>query len=413
MENRTADPPDKPRKWPILLTTAADVFKASIKPAVVAVLVVAAVWCAGRLLEALNGNAVFDAMSSFWLGAVVGLLLILWLAGRAIECFDTVKCASSRKALVFAWTAFFTLVAIVIWRIEGFQVSVSGLLAAVAGSPEASHKATFLMMKYHPANPMLALNLGVQALSGVEWDLASLAPYVWDWNTLLFLSVWNFALGLLLVTRPGMVFIKAIHLLLATVGLTTLIFLKSKSLVTTEYLIALQVAALLMLLLQMLMTYALLRGKAAEDFKVFPEGETKRLDDRKSPQKQPKLDHRRLPPSAVAITLALFFVLPILADLGHQVKLAAYTRQFVDNENPAAHSNSDVRVAEATLSIRSGPSLGDDVLGVLPKGARIHVRDAQFGWVHIGHNHWVSEKFLRPLNKGERASRIAITKMPS
>jgi hypothetical protein len=372
-----------------------------------------AVWCAGRLLETLHGNAVFDAMSTFWLGVVVGLLLILWVAGLGIRCFHQLKTSPARLSSICVWGAFFALVAVIFYRIEGFQVSVSGLLAAFAGSPESSQNASFLLMKYHPANPMLAVNLGAQAATGAGWDVASLAAYTWHWNTLLFIYLWSFTFGIALLLRPGIGLMKTLHLITATLGLAALIFLKSKSLVTTEYRIGFQAAALLLFLLQVLMIYAALRRAAAQNGEAAMEGDAKSFGELQNSQQPPKYNYRGLPPSAIAITLSLFFVLPILADLKHQVQLASHTRQLVEDMNLATLDKDQLRIAVAPVSIRSGPSIGDDVLGVLPKGVRIPVQDVKFGWVHMGQNHWVPEKFLRPVVPEKHISRVGSAKTPS
>jgi uncharacterized protein YraI len=72
-----------------------------------------------------------------------------------------------------------------------------------------------------------------------------------------------------------------------------------------------------------------------------------------------------------------------------------------------------VLVAVAPISIRSGPSTGDDILGVLPRGARVRVHEVKFQWINMGKNNWVPEKFLRPLMRTEHVSRTATTKTPS
>jgi hypothetical protein len=206
---------------------------------------------------------------------------------------------------------------------------------------------------------------------------------------------------------------KTLHLIAATSGLAILIFLKSKSLVTTDYMILFQAVALLLLLLQVLMIYASLRQAAAENGDAATEGDAQPFGELQKTQQPPKYHYRGLPPSAIAITLSLFFVLPILADLKQQVKLASHTRQFIEDLDLAKTENNQIRIAVAPLSIRSGPSTGDDVLGVLPKGSRIPVQDVKFGWVHMGKNYWVPDKFLRPVVPEKHVSQVSSAKTPS
>ena len=405
MENQKVKIPNRSKMLTEVVKTMPKVMKASKKISTVALLVVVAVWCAGRAMENLHGNPVYDSTSTFWLGMVVSILFILWMAGLVFQSFESLKILSTRKANAFVWGAFFAIVTAILLSIEGFQISVAGLMAAFTGSVESSQNAAFLLLKYHPANPMLAVNLGAQAATGSGWDIASLTPYVWHWNVLFYLYIWSVALGILLLTRANLKFMKTLHLTLATAGLTALIIFKSKSLITVDYRVMFQAALLLLILLQALMIYASLRRSAAEEFDASKEGKPQPFGEPKEP-KEPEYNHHGLPPSAIAITLSLFFVLPILADLEQQAILASHTRQFIKNAERTIQDKGNVLVAVAPLTIRSGPSMGDDVLGVLPKGARIRFQEVQFGWVNMGENHWVPEKFLRPLAKDKRVSQI-------
>jgi uncharacterized protein YraI len=81
--------------------------------------------------------------------------------------------------------------------------------------------------------------------------------------------------------------------------------------------------------------------------------------------------------------------------------------------NLATSDNENVRVAVAPISIRSGPSMGDEILGALPKGTRIRVQGVKFEWINMGHNNWVPEKFLRPLVEEDHMARGKSTKTPS
>jgi hypothetical protein len=127
----------------------------------------------------------------------------------------------------------------------------------------------------------------------------------------------------------------------------------------------------------------------------------------------PKLNYSSLPPSAIAMTLALIFVMPILADLKHQAKISHYGKKLGEEMEMATPANERVLVAVAPISIRSGPSTGDDILGVLPRGTRIRVHEVKFQWINMGKNNWVPEKFLRPLMRTEQLSRVSTPKTSS
>lgn len=383
-----------------LLAMMAAALRTSTKPLMVAMPVLVIVWCLGRLLENLHGNAVFDPGSTFWLGLVVSLLLTLWMAGLGLRCFETLKTTPTRKAVAAAWALFFAFAGIVLWGLEGFQVSAAGLLADVAGGSESSQHATFLLMKFHPANPMLAINLTVQAVTGTAWEVASLAPFVWSWNTLLAIFIWSFAFGIGLLMRPEKGLMKTLHLIFASCGLTALLVLKSKSVLSTDLMIVFQASVLMLLLLQVLLVYASLQRAAAEHLPKEPVEGSVSFGQTQNAQRTPH--YRGLPPSAVALALALFLILPILADLKSQVKYSGYADQLAEKMPRVPPEMEKVFVAVAPLSIRSGPSLGDEILGVLPKGARISVQGIKYEWVNMGHNNWVPEKFLRPLIKEEQ-----------
>lgn len=382
------------------------------KPVWIAIPVLILVWFCGRLLEAMNGNAVFDAFTAVGLGIVLCLLLILWAIGLGTRCFEGIRNAEARSFIAVSWLGFFILAALAFKAMGGIQMSAAGLLAAAAGTADPARNAAFLLMKYHPYNPMLALNLFAQIMSPSALDVAALAPFVWNWNIAFFLYVWSFAFGIAMLVRQGMALAKTLHLVAATAGLAFLLILKSKSLVTNEYMIALQAGALMILLWQLLLVYASLRQTAAGASTVNAENEMPFGETRKTRRR--KLNYRGLPPSAIAMTVALFLVLPILADLNGQAQKLLYGKKLAQEIKMKPSATEKVLVAVAPVSIRSGPSLGDDILGVLPEGTRIRVHDIKFNWINMGKNNWVPEKFLRPVLSKEHISKAADnTKTPS
>jgi hypothetical protein len=234
---------------------------------------------------------------------------------------------------------------------------------------------------------------------------------VWNWNILFFLYVWSFAFGIAMLVRQGMPLAKTLHLVAATIGLAILLFLKSKSLETSEHMIFFQAGALILLLWQMFLVYASLRQSAAGVLTV-PADYDQPFDETWKTQR-PKLNYSSLPPSAIAMTLALIFVMPILADLKHQAKISHYGKKLVEEMEVVTPATEKVLVAVAPVSIRSGPSTGDDILGVLPRGTRIRVHEVKFHWINMGKNNWVPEKFLRPLMRTEQISRVSTSKTSS
>jgi|GEM_PF-2337194 len=382
-----------------------NVVKTIEKPTWVAITVLILVWFSGRLLETLNGNPVFDSFAAYWLGITMCLLMILLAIIVGIRCFEAIRNAESKKLVAFSWLGLFVVVALTVTSMDGIQVSATGLLAAAAGAAEPARNAVFLLMKYHSFNPMLAVNLVAQMMTPWALDIAALASFVWNWNILFFMYVWSFAFGIAMMVRQGMALAKTLHLVAATAGLVLLLFLRSKSLVTTEYMVVFQAGVLMVLLWQLLLVYASLRQTAAAALAVhankdMPFGETRKTH-------RPKCNYRGLPPSAITIALAMLFVTPILADFNRQVQDSRYGNRLAKEMGMAPSTTDMVLVSVAPVSIRSGPSLGDEILGVLPEGTRIRVHDIKFNWVNMGKNNWVPEKFLRPVIGKEHISKAA------
>jgi hypothetical protein len=220
---------------------------------------------------------------------------------------------------------------------------------------------------------------------------------VWGWNALFAFYLWSFACGIALLIRRDHLIAKSLHLCLAAFGLLALIFLKSVSTPTVGQMILFQAAAPLLLIFQVLLAYGSLRAAAAGG-----RAQASPLDanafSTPAREKSVKIRPVGLPPAALKLALFVFLVLPIMADLQSRFNLSASSARIMDEislRQPAAGEF----VTVAPISIRSGPAAGDEVLGILPEGARIPVQEVKFEWVNIGQNRWVPEKFLRPLDQ--------------
>jgi hypothetical protein len=92
----------------------------------------------------------------------------------------------------------------------------------------------------------------------------------------------------------------------------------------------------------------------------------------------------------------LFLVIPLTADMSNQFSTASSSKRILHQVTMDVDSPKTGFTAVTAMSIRSGPTRGDDLIGILPKGSNIQVRDKQNGWVEIGENKWIQEKFIRP-----------------
>ncbi|MGD9309539.1 MAG: hypothetical protein PVG51_10400 [Desulfosarcina sp.] len=355
-----------------------------------------AIWTVIRVMEALHGNPVLDMILTNWLGLIVWTLLLLWLTRSVLVSVKSLKETPDNKAAWVAWTLFGVILVTMFVCLEGFRMATSGLLSVLSGSPEDSQQAIFLLAKFHPFNPLLALNLTLLKLTGISWGLESMVPYLWHWNALFAFFLWSCVCGTVLMMRKDNRGAKVFHLSLAVMGIAALIYYKSINRPSAEILIAFQAAFPVLMIFQILLLYASARYLVTESkpspSKIEAQGHPVPEGDETSTGQT-----INLPPSAIRIALFVFLVLPILADLQGRFQLSVASARIVaEVSEDQAHATTK-RVAVAPVSIRTGPATGDDVIGVLPRGTHITVKDEKFNWVNIGKNRWVPEKFLRPL----------------
>jgi hypothetical protein len=252
---------------------------------------------------------------------------------------------------------------------------------------------------------MLAVNLIASKLLGAA-DSEHLASYVWNLNVLFAFFIWSLAYSILLLMHKDDVWAKTIHLIFAVCSLGSLILLKSVFSPTAGPMVFLHGVAATLLVYQVLLTYATLRSFAGpkkeipeepDAFSVRPERE----------ETGGKWCHLGLPPSALKMTLFLFIVLPILTDLHHRFEIASSSAKMMSEM--ANHEKSLSELMTVTpISVHAGPAIGDEVVGVLPKGTRVPIVIKKYGWVNIGENKWVAEKFLRPINRDQSGKFITM-----
>ena len=286
-----------------------------------AFMVLLIIWLIGRIMEAAYGKAVFDGILIHWLGISTWILMGVWITGSVISYAKDISRSERRGRKIISWIFLLILAAAVLYDLDGFQVSLSGLFAVVAGSIKSSQHEFFLLYNNHPANPMLVVNLIVSKLWG-GIDLGAFASYMWNWHVLFAIFAWSLAYGILLLMHQNDVWPKTIHLIFAGFGLAALFLLKSKYSPTTLQMISIHAGAVTLIVFQMLLIYSTLRSfagpvkepqKEPDPFSIAPKQEVQ------SQVKQPL----GLPPSAIKIALFIFIVLPILADLHHQFNTGA------------------------------------------------------------------------------------------
>ncbi len=385
-----------PRATTQVLQLSAAILKRSDRLALVSTLGLLAVWLIGRVMETLHGKMVFDMTLTYWLGLVIYILIAIWAIGFVISASDDLRTARQKKLAILCWLFLMSLVATLLVSFKGYRISSGGLLATIAGSQEPSEMAIFLLFKYHYMNPLLALNLVAAKITGLSWGVASFAPFVWSWNVLLGFFIWSVAYGILLLLRKGRQGMKNIYLVFSAFGLIGLMILKSASSPTIEQMIMIQAAATILIVAQVLLAYTTLREIAAGP--SDPDQKTVDTLNDWPPKKDQAPDKRfaGLPPSAVKLVLVLFFAIPLIADMSNQFLTASSSKRIYHQITMDADSPETGFTAVTAMSIRSGPTHGDELIGILPKGSHIQVGDKRNGWVEIGENKWIQEKFIRP-----------------
>ena len=357
-------------------------------------MVLIGIWLLGRVMEAMHGNTVFDPILTIWLSVSIFTLLTIWIIGSGIASAKNMMQGERRWRAVVSWILFLIIILSILFYFEGFRTSSSGLFGAISGSTDSTKQAVFLLFKYHPANPMLAVNLLASKLTGAL-DIESLIPYVWNSNLVFAFFIWSFGYSILLLMNKNEIWPKSIHLFFSACGLGVIILLKAMSSITNEQMVLLHTAAAMLFIFQALLTYAFLRAFAGRRVEIAAESIA---SDSFSKEENPGDEKAMpgIPPSSLKIVLCLFIVLPILADLQTQFILAPSSAQVM-NEIANGQTQAGSELITATrISVYAGPAVGNDIVGVLPEGTRVPIADKKYGWVSIGKNRWISEKFLRP-----------------
>lgn len=363
--------------------------------ALVAGLILMMIWLMGRVMDALHNNTVFDPVLTYWLVISIFSMLYIKIAGFGIASVQNIMQADRRWPVITSWAFFIAMVTVILFNYKGFQVSASGIFAAISGSAEETRQASFLMLKYHPANPMLAVNLLISKLKGVA-DIESLVPYAWNLSYIFAFFIWSFVYSILLLKHQGKTGSKTIYLFFSTASMVVLIFLKAMSTITDGQLILLHAIAVTLFIFQVLLTYSVIRAFAGPHEDTAGETPSYRMPDEEKDVEEDK-HSSALPPSAFTFALCLFIILPVLADLSHQNNLASSSAGIMANiAHPSTQGDTTTRITITRISIYAGPAIGDEIVGFLPRGTRVPVMYQKYGWVNIGKNQWVSEKFLRP-----------------
>jgi len=344
-------------------------------------LVLFGIWSVGRAFEAVYQSVVFEPALAFWMGAAIWFLVAFFLLGAGIHYWRKADGGLGPYG-VAAW-AFLGLVGVgIILTGPGYRVAAGGLFATVAGMAESAHVSFFTLFKSFSLTPSLPLNLLVAEVSGLPLELESLSPFVWQPLLLFGLFVWSLVYGALLLRMAGARFFKSVHLGLSAAALVTMMVLKSTSGFTDAGLVFFQGFALVLLLLQVLLTYSSLREVAVQ-----------RGD--KSGKESVSV-----PPPAYQLALCLLVALPLLADIQNQFALASKSRTFTMGAVQAGASGPGDFITATRVSIRSGPTVGDELVGVLPKDSEVRVIERQGDWARIGENEWISSKYLSPKSSG-------------
>jgi hypothetical protein len=341
-------------------------------------LVLMGVWLVGRILEAITQKTVFDPNLVYWMGVSMWILLGVFVLGTAVSYIRELSGCMDKRHLILSWFSFGVVVAATLYISQGYRIASKGLFAIMSGLTESASQTFFLLFKFYPVTPTLPINFAASKASGVGLEINSLMPLVLSSSAIFIFFVWSLVYGTLLLKMPGNKFFKIVHLSLSLAGLVILMMVKTMFSLTMEQHIYLQVGAVILVFMQVILTYSSLRFAATN----------------KNNETQENIP-MPLPPSAFKVAFVLLVILPILADFQNQYVLASSIKPIMRELANDQLNGQETYVTAADISVHSGPATGDDVLGILPKGAQVHVLKKKYGWICIGPNKWVSSKFLR------------------
>jgi hypothetical protein len=256
------------------------------------------IWCVGRVIEALTGRTVFEPILIYWMATFIWVMLVLFVAGTALQYTSNLIVSCNQFPAVIAWICFGLLLAGTIYSVPGYHIATINLFALASGIVGSAQRSLLALFKFYPLTPMLPINLVTAKAAGKALEIDSLLPFVWGSAYLFAIFIWSLAYGTLLIIQRGMRISKILHLTLAVAGVIIMMVLKVASGFAKEQLVFLHAGAVAVLLLQALLTYSCIRlaakRKNGEDEKATPVV---------------------LPPSALKYAIFLLVILPILADL--------------------------------------------------------------------------------------------------
>ena len=221
------------------------------------------IWFVGRGLESTTHNNVFDPALISWIRLFVFLLLSLYVllsAARYVYCFIISK--DSRYS-IFTWIFFALLIAAVIFTLDGYSISSKGFFAIASGDRETAQQALILVFKSSPANPILPIQLLASEFSPRVVDIRLISSIAWKFSILFIFFVWSLLYGSFHLMFEGKIGLKLVHLILSVLGVFSIMLLKSVFGFTNHYLIFLHAGAVIILFIQVLLTYSSLRYAAA------------------------------------------------------------------------------------------------------------------------------------------------------
>jgi len=361
-----------------LLERAAEVLIHIGKFSLFLVLVLLGIWSVGRIFEMLFSNTVFEPFFIHGYAQVVWIFLFLFFAGQLTKYLQSIisNYRNFRMIVFCIWFAF--IVAATLYVQNGYRIAIDGIFSGFSESPESSQNALFELFKFHPATPLLPINLLILKIAGASIDPGPLMPFAWRLTSMFAFFIWSIVFGGLLLMLPGRKTLKITHLILAVSGLIITMLLKTSDAPLGGELILLHAGTVSVLFFQILTTFSSLRHAVTKGRK---DGQ---------PSGMPA-------PSTIKLAVFLLIVVPLLSDLQNQFTRAPSSNSIINKPLKSEPSKNNHFIAATRISIHKGPADSDDIVAILPKGTRITTLEQKFGWVRIGKNQWILPKYLYPV----------------
>jgi hypothetical protein len=111
------------------------------------------IWCVGRVIEAFTGTTVFEPILIYWMATFIWVMLVLFVAGTALQYTSNLVVSCKQFPAVIAWVSFGVLLAGTIYSVPGYRIAAMNLFALASGMVVSAQQSRFGPFQVLPSNP--------------------------------------------------------------------------------------------------------------------------------------------------------------------------------------------------------------------------------------------------------------------